>query len=129
MFSSTAQDRKKALGLKSHVRIISSHEPKSKLRPEASKRFSVDSTKTQSPRDLSVDNGGMTGVESTLLTENFKELLLDPVDVQLEKLLGSAEAEDFLHPTFRDGAKKTLNPMGIQRKCMLLPFYDHICTG
>lgn len=111
-----AQDRKKALGLKSHVRIISSHEPKSKLRPEASKRFSVDSTKTQSPRDLSVDNGGMTGVESTLLTENFKELLLDPVDVQLEKLLGSAEAEDFLHPTFRDGAKKTLNPMGIQRK-------------
>jgi len=31
------------------------------------------------------------------------------------KLLGP-EAEDFLHPTFRDGAKKTLNPMAVQRK-------------
>jgi len=27
------------------------------------------------------------------------------------------DAEDFLHPTFRDGAKKTLNPMTVQRKC------------
>ena len=42
--------------------------------------------------------------------------MLEPVDVQLMKLLGS-DAEDFLHPTFRDGAKKTLNPMSVQRKC------------
>ena len=49
------------------------------------------------------------------MTDNFKELLLDPVDVQLQKLLGP-DAEDFLHPTFREGAKKTLNPMVVQRK-------------
>lgn len=54
-------------------------------------------------------------VESSLLTDNFKELLHDPVEVQLQKLLG-ADAEDFLHPTFREGAKKTLNPMATQRK-------------
>lgn len=62
-------------------------------------------------------------MDSLLLTDNFKELLLDPVEVQLQKLLGPDEAEDFLHPTFRDGAKKTLNPMAIQRKCMWLSFY------
>ena len=56
-------------------------------------------------------------IESSLFTDNFKELLHDPVDVQLQKLLGP-DAEDFLHPTFREGAKKTLNPMAAQRKCM-----------
>ena len=55
-------------------------------------------------------------MESSLLTDNFKDLLLDPVEVQLQKLLGS-DAEDFLHPTFREGAKKTLNPMVVHRKC------------
>ena len=47
----------------------------------------------------------------------LKELLHDPIDIQLKKLLGS-EAEDFLHPTFREGAKKTLNPVVVKRKCM-----------
>ena len=69
-----------------------------------------------------MDSTGRTGVDSSLLTDNFKELLLDPVEVQLQKLLGPDEAEDFLHPTFREGAKKTLNPMAIQRKCMWLSF-------
>lgn len=73
---------------------------------------------TQSPGQLSLDSNGVAGLESSLLTDNFTELLLDPVDVQLQKLLGS-DAEDFLHPTFREGAKKTLNPMAVvQRKCM-----------
>ena len=79
------------------------------------KRSSHGSTKIHSLGQLSLDSSG--DVESSLLTDNFKELLLDPVDVQLKKLLGS-EAEDFLHPTFREGAKKTLNPVVVQRKCM-----------
>lgn len=111
-----AQDRNKSVGLKSHFRIISSHEPKRALKPVADKRCSLDSSKAQSPRQPSMDSTGRTGVDSSLLTDNFKELLLDPVEVQLQKLLGPDEAEDFLHPTFREGAKKTLNPMTIQRK-------------
>ena len=117
MFSSTAQDRKKAASLKSHVRIISSHQPERMFKSSTDKRSSYDSTKTQSPGQLSLDSSEFAGVDSALLTDNFKELLLDPVEVQLQKLLGS-EAEDFLHPTFREGAKKTLNPMVVQRKCM-----------
>ena len=87
------------------------------LKSVADKRSSYASTQGQSPGQLSVDSSGLTGVESSLLTDNFKELLLDPVELQLQKLLGS-EAEDFLHPTFREGAKKTLNPVVAQRKCM-----------
>lgn len=71
--------------------------------------------KSQTPGQSSLDSSGPAGIESSLLTDNFKELLLDPVDVQLQKLLGS-DAEDFLHPTFREGAKKTLNPVVVQRK-------------
>ena len=117
MFSSSAQDRKKAASLKSHVRIISSHQPERMFKSSTDKRSSYGSTKTQSPGQLSLDSSGLTDVDTLLLTDNFKELLLDPVEVQLQKLLGS-EAEDFLHPTFREGAKKTLNPMVVQRKCM-----------
>lgn len=80
------------------------------------KRSSYDSSKSQTPGQSSLDGSGPAGIESSLLTDNFKELLLDPVDVQLQKLLGP-NAEDFLHPTFREGAKKTLNPMVVQRKC------------
>ena len=113
----TAQDRKKALSLKSHVRVISSHEPDRVSQLPGDKRSSYDSSKSQTPgRQSSLESSGTTGIESSLLTDNFKELLLDPVDVQLLKLLGP-DAEDFLHPTFRDGAKKTLNPMVVQRKC------------
>lgn len=110
-----AQDRKKALGLKSHVRIISSRQPEHMLKSVPDKHSSFDSSKGQSPGQLSLDSSGLTGVESALLTDNFKELLLDPVEVQLQKLLGP-DAEDFLHPTLREGAKKTLNPMVTQRK-------------
>ena len=117
LFAFTAQDRKKALSLKSHIRVISSHQPErvSKITPD--KRSSYASSKTLSPGQLSLESSGVTDVESSLLTDNFRELLLEPVDVQLQKLLGS-EAEDFLHPTFREGAKKTLNPMTVHRKCM-----------
>ena len=80
------------------------------------KRNSYDSLKSQTPGQSSLESSRPAGIESSLLTDNFKELLLDPVDVQLLKLLGP-DAEDFLHPTFRDGAKKTLNPMPVQRKC------------
>lgn len=117
LFLPTAQDRKKALGLKSHVRIISSHQPEHMLKSVPDKHSSFDSSKGQSPGQLSRDSSGLTGVESALLTDNFKELLLDPVEIQLQKLLGP-DAEDFLHPTLREGAKKTLNPMVTQRKCM-----------
>ena len=114
----TAQDRKRALSLKSHVRVISSHQPVRVSQLTGDKRSSYDSMNTQSPGQLSLDSNGVAGLESSLLTDNFTELLLDPVDVQLQKLLGS-DAEDFLHPTFREGAKKTLNPMAVvQRKCM-----------
>ena len=57
-------------------------------------RNSYTSSKTQSPAQLSLGSSHGTGYESALLTDNFKELLLDPVDIQLKKLLGS-EAEDF----------------------------------
>lgn len=99
------------------MRVISSHQPDRVSKLMADKHSSYGSTKTQSPCQLSLATSGMTGEDSALLTDNFKELLLDPVDVQLQKLLGS-EAEDFLHPTFREGAKKTLNPMMVQRKRM-----------
>jgi len=110
-----AQDRKKALSLKSHVRVISSHQPVHVSQLSGDKRSSYDSSKSQTPGQSSLESSGPAGTESSLLTDNFKELLLDPVDVQLLKLLGP-DAEDFLHPTFRDGAKKTLNPMVVQRK-------------
>jgi len=112
----TAQDRKKALSLKSHVRVISSHQPVHVSQFSGDKRSSYDSLKSQTPGQSILESNGPAGIESSLLTDNFKELLLDPVDVQLLKLLGP-DAEDFLHPTFRDGAKKTLNPMTVQRKC------------
>lgn len=117
----TAQDRKKALSLKSHVRVISSHQPVHVSQLSGDKRSSYDSSKSQTPGQSSLESSGPAGTESSLLTDNFKELLLDPVDVQLLKLLGP-DAEDFLHPTFRDGAKKTLNPMVVQRKC------EYACT-
>ncbi|KAL9960173.1 hypothetical protein ACROYT_G033589 [Oculina patagonica] len=110
-----AQDRKKALSLKSHVRVISSHEPERVSQLRRDTRSSYDSTKSHTPGHSSLDSSGPSGIESSLLTDNFKELLLDPVDVQLQKLLGS-DAEDFLHPTFREGAKKTLNPVVVHRK-------------
>ena len=116
-FTFTAKDRKEALSLKSHVRVISSHEPGHMTKLSSDQRNSYTSSKTQSPAQLSLGSSHGTGYESALLTDNFKELLLDPVDVQLKKLLGS-EAEDFLHPTFREGAKKTLNPVVVNRKCM-----------
>lgn len=112
----TAQDRKKALSLKSHVRVISSHQPIRASELSGDKRSSYDSSKSQTPRQSSLGSIGPNGIESSLLTDNFKELLLEPVDVQLLKLLGP-DADDFLHPTFRDGAKKTLNPIVVQRKC------------
>ena len=112
----TAQDRKKALSLKSHVRVISSHQPVRLSEFNGDKRSSYDSSKSQTPGQSSSESSGPSGIESSLLTDNFKELLLEPVDVQLLKLLGP-DAEDFLHPTFRDGAKKTLNPIAVQRKC------------
>ena len=112
----TAQDRKKALSLKSHVRVISSHQPVRVSQLSEEKRSSYDSSKSQTPGRSSLESSGPAGIESSLLTDNFKELLLDPVDVQLHKLLGP-DAEDYLHPTFREGAKKTLNPMVVQRKC------------
>ena len=112
----TAQDKKKALSLKSHVRVISSHQPVGVSQLSGDKRGSYDSSKSQTPRQSSLESSASAEIESSLLTDNFKELLLDPVDVQLLKLLGP-DAEDFLHPTFRDGAKKTLNPMAVQRKC------------
>ena len=114
--ASTAQDRKKALSLKSHVRVISSHQPVRVSELSGDKRSSYDSSKSQTPGNSSRESSGSNGVESSLMTDNFKELLLEPVDVQLLKLLGP-DAEDFLHPTFRDGAKKTLNPIVVQRKC------------
>lgn len=110
-----AKDRKEALSLKSHVRVISSHEPGHMTKLSSDQRNSYTSSKTQSPAQLSLGSSHGTGYESALLTDNFKELLLDPVDIQLKKLLGS-EAEDFLHPTFREGAKKTLNPVVVNRK-------------
>lgn len=110
-----AQDKKKALRLKSHVRVISSHEPVRAPQSARDTKSSYESAKTQSPGQSSLDSHGTAVVESSLLTDNFKELLHDPVEVQLQKLLG-ADAEDFLHPTFREGAKKTLNPMATQRK-------------
>ena len=112
----TAQDRKKALSLKSHVRVISSHQPVRLSEFNGDKRSSYDSSKSQTPGQSSSESSGPNGIESSLLTDNFKELLLEPVDVRLLKLLGP-DAEDFLHPTFRDGAKKTLNPIAVQRKC------------
>ena len=114
-FAFTAQDKKKALRLKSHVRVISSHEPVRAPQSARDTKSSYESAKTQSPGQSSLDSHGTAVVESSLLTDNFKELLHDPVEVQLQKLLG-ADAEDFLHPTFREGAKKTLNPMATQRK-------------
>lgn len=120
----TAQDRKKALSLKSHVRVISSHQPVRASQLSGDKRSSYDSSKSQTPRQSSLESSGPAGIESSLLTDDFKELLLEPVDVQLMKLLGP-DAEDFLHPTFRDGAKKTLNPMAVQRKCE----YACMCVG
>lgn len=48
--------------------------------------------------------------ESSLLTDNFSELMNESVEVQLHSLLGP-EALNFLKPTFRDGAKKALDPM------------------
>ena len=114
-FTFTAQDKKKALRLKSHVRVISSHEPVRAPQSARDTKSSYESAKTQSPGQSSLDSHGTAVVESSLLTDNFKELLHDPVEVQLQKLLG-ANAEDFLNPTFREGAKKTLNPMATQRK-------------
>ena len=114
-FAFTAQDKKKALRLKSHVRVISSHEPVRAPQSARDTKSSYESAKTQTPGQSSLDSHGTAVVESSLLTDNFKELLHDPVEVQLQKLLG-ADAEDFLHPTFREGAKKTLNPMATQRK-------------
>lgn len=48
--------------------------------------------------------------ESILLSDNFSDLINESVDVQLHALLGP-EALNFLKPTFRDGAKKSLDPM------------------
>lgn len=110
-----AQDKKKALSLKSHVRMISSHEPVCAPQSARDTRSSYESAKTQSPGQSSPDSHEEAVLESSLFTDDFKGLLHDPVEVQLKKLLG-ADAEDFLHPTFREGAKKTLNPMGTQRK-------------
>lgn len=121
----TAKDKKKALSLKSHVRVISSHQPERVTQLTRDTRSSYDSTKSHTPGQSSLDGSGPAGIESSLLTDNFKDLLLDPVEVQLQKLLGS-DAEDFLHPTFREGAKKTLNPMVVHRKCKFA--CAHVCV-
>ena len=115
-----AQDKKKALGLKSCSRVISSHQPARNPELIMQSPRSIISTTVTSPGQQSLESSAASGPRTSLLTDNFSELLLNPVEVQLQKLLG-ADAESFLHPTFREGAKKTLNPMVFPRKCECFP--------
>ena len=52
----------------------------------------------------------LTEIESILLSDNFTDLMHESLEVQLHMLLGPA-AINFLKPTFRDGAKKSLDPL------------------
>ena len=110
----TAKEKKEALKLRSHTRVISSHQP-----------TRVQTASGEMYRKVEMASGGRSSggqswqsaenMESTLHTDNFGELLHDPVEVQLQKLLGD-DADSFLHPVLREGAKKTVLPL-TARKC------------
>ncbi|XP_032221329.2 reticulocyte-binding protein homolog 2a [Nematostella vectensis] len=102
-----AEEKLKSRSLKSHTRVISSHQP---IRMP---RLSISETPTRSRETrASVSRTSADGTvgESILLADNFNDLINESVEVQLQALLGP-EAEAFLKPTFREGAKKCLDPL------------------
>ena len=55
------------------------------------------------------------GGKCELQTKEFAELMDLPLDAQLNVLLGST-ADSFLKPTFREGAKKTLDSVMLKKR-------------
>lgn len=113
-FFPVAKEKKEAAKLLSRTCVISSHQPVrvQSYNEEVHRKSEVASRRRSS--------GGQSWhssehLESMLHTDNFRELLHDPVEVQLQKLLGE-DADSFLHPVFREGAKKTMIPLNA-RKC------------
>ena len=123
-----AREKKEASKLLSRTRVISSHQPiRTQIYDEeVSRKAPVAWRRCSSGEQLSWHSSEQ--MESTLQTDNFRELLHDPLEVQLQKLLGE-DADSFLHPVFREGAKKTMAPLNT-RKCEHLYNSDHcvLCT-
>jgi len=107
-FCFLAKEKAQKSSLKSHTRVLSSHQPmRVPILIANSPYKSSDMNDGRSISGSSMTDGAS---ESILLSDNFSELMNESVEVQLHTLLGPA-ALNFLKPTFRDGAKKSLDPL------------------
>ena len=117
IYSCPADDRAKTMKLKSHCRVISSHSPQKAAQAEEEAPAHQQEEAALSQGDEYSTTSSPVEEHLTYLDEDLMELIDAPLEEQLEKILGLKEAEEVLKPSFREGARRTLNPL-LLRKSM-----------